>query len=134
MALRPGRCFEMSSHFIPSPRRRIIKASSSGDHLDCFFAGGGLVPEGFAAEAGDGGGGPRLVGIEVVTVAEVLRDCGKAPVGVLLAESGGSGVLGSRSIDCESADLRDGGTDAEVEVSDDEGTDAELVWRSTSPP
>lgn len=39
MADRPGRCLEMSSHFIPSPRSWIIFASSSGDHLDCFLAG-----------------------------------------------------------------------------------------------
>lgn len=39
MALRPGKCLLMSSHFIPSPRSWIIFASSSADHLDCFFAG-----------------------------------------------------------------------------------------------
>ena len=47
MALRPGRCLLMSSHFIPSPRSWMILASSSGDHLDCFFAGDspGCVPD-----------------------------------------------------------------------------------------
>ena len=39
MALRPGRCLLMSSHFMPSPRSWMIRASSSPDHLDCFFAG-----------------------------------------------------------------------------------------------
>ena len=39
MALRPGRCLLMSSHFIPSPRSWMILASSSTDHFDCFFAG-----------------------------------------------------------------------------------------------
>ena len=41
MALLPGSFLLMSSHFIPLPRRSIISASSSADHLDCFFAGGG---------------------------------------------------------------------------------------------
>ena len=47
MALRPGRCLLISSHFIPSPRSWMILASSSGDHLDCFFAGDspGCVPD-----------------------------------------------------------------------------------------
>lgn len=39
MELRPGKCFETSSHFIPKPRRWMISASSAGVHLDCFFAG-----------------------------------------------------------------------------------------------
>lgn len=39
MALRPGRCLLISSHFMPSPRSWMIFASSSTDHLDCFFAG-----------------------------------------------------------------------------------------------
>lgn len=39
MALRPGRRLLMSSHFMPEPRRSMIRASSSGVHLDCFFAG-----------------------------------------------------------------------------------------------
>ena len=39
MALRPGSCLLMSSHFSPSPRSWRILASSSGDHLDCLFAG-----------------------------------------------------------------------------------------------
>ena len=39
MALRPGSLLEISSHFIPLPRSSIISASSSGDHLLCFFAG-----------------------------------------------------------------------------------------------
>ena len=29
----------MCSHFIPSPRRWMIRPSSSSDHFDCFFAG-----------------------------------------------------------------------------------------------
>lgn len=40
MALRPGSCLLISSHFIPLPRRSMINVSSSGDHFDCFFAGG----------------------------------------------------------------------------------------------
>lgn len=40
MALRPGSRLLMSSHFMPRPRSSMIKASSSGDHLDCFLAGG----------------------------------------------------------------------------------------------
>lgn len=39
MELRPGRRLDMSSHFIPLPRSSMIRASSSGDHLLCFFAG-----------------------------------------------------------------------------------------------
>lgn len=39
MALRPGRCLLISSHFMPSPRSWMIFASSSTDHLDCFLAG-----------------------------------------------------------------------------------------------
>ena len=39
MALRPGSLFEMSSHFMPLPRSSMMSASSSGDHLLCFFAG-----------------------------------------------------------------------------------------------
>jgi hypothetical protein len=39
MALRPGSCLLMSSHFMPLPRSSMILASSSGDHLDCFLAG-----------------------------------------------------------------------------------------------
>lgn len=39
MELRPGRRFEMSSHFMPLPRSSMMRASSSGDHLLCFFAG-----------------------------------------------------------------------------------------------
>lgn len=39
MELRPGRRFEMSSHFIPLPRSSMMRASSSGDHLLCFLAG-----------------------------------------------------------------------------------------------
>ncbi len=46
MALRPGSCLLMSSHFIASPLSRMIFSSSSGDHLDCFLAGvsDGWVP------------------------------------------------------------------------------------------
>lgn len=43
MALRPGKRFEMSSHFIPPPRSSMIRASSSGDHFDCLFAGESLA-------------------------------------------------------------------------------------------
>ena len=48
MGLLPGSFLDMSSHFIPLPRSSMIKASSSGDHLLCFFAGdsaacGGIV-------------------------------------------------------------------------------------------
>lgn len=39
MALRPGSCLLISSHFIPFPRSSMIFASSSDDHFDCFFAG-----------------------------------------------------------------------------------------------
>ena len=39
MALRPGSRVEISSHFMPLPRSSIMSASSSGDHLLCFFAG-----------------------------------------------------------------------------------------------
>lgn len=49
MALRPGKCFEMSSHFIPLPRSSMMAASSSGLHFDCFFLAGdsaGWGPEG----------------------------------------------------------------------------------------
>lgn len=45
MALRPGNFLLISSHFIPLPRNSIIKASSSDDHLDCFFAGGSFPRE-----------------------------------------------------------------------------------------
>jgi len=46
MELRPGRRFEMSSHFMPLPRSSMISASSSGDHLLCFFAGDSDVCDG----------------------------------------------------------------------------------------
>src|SRR6266498_5281380 len=59
MALLPGSFLLMSSHFIPLPRRSIISASSSADHLDCFFAGD--------SKEWDGCG--RLVGTEVVETA-----------------------------------------------------------------
>lgn len=39
MALRPGSRLLISSHFMPLPLNSIIKASSSGDHFDCFLAG-----------------------------------------------------------------------------------------------
>lgn len=46
MALRPGSCLLISSHFIASPLSRMIFSSSSGDHFDCFLAGDsdGCVP------------------------------------------------------------------------------------------
>ena len=46
MELRPGRRLEMSSHFMPLPRSSMISASSSGDHLLCFFAGESDVCDG----------------------------------------------------------------------------------------
>lgn len=46
MALRPGRRLLISSHFIPLPRSSMMRASSSGDHLDCFLAGDSAVWEG----------------------------------------------------------------------------------------
>lgn len=46
MELRPGRRFEMSSHFMPLPRSSMMRASSSGDHLLCFLAGDSDVCEG----------------------------------------------------------------------------------------
>ena len=46
MELRPGRRLEMSSHFMPLPRSSMIKVSSSGDHLLCFFAGDSDVCDG----------------------------------------------------------------------------------------
>lgn len=46
MELRPGRRLEMSSHFMPLPRSSMIRASSSGDHLLCFFAGESDVCDG----------------------------------------------------------------------------------------
>ncbi len=46
MELRPGRRFEMSSHFIPLPRSSMMRASSSGDHLLCFLAGDSDVCDG----------------------------------------------------------------------------------------
>jgi len=39
MALLPGSLLEISSHFIPVRRSSMLSASSSGVHLDCFFAG-----------------------------------------------------------------------------------------------
>ena len=39
MAERPGRFWEMSSHFMARPRSSMMSASSSADHLDCFLAG-----------------------------------------------------------------------------------------------
>lgn len=52
----------MSSHFIPLPRSSMISASSSGDHLLCFFAGdsatcGGMARLPLAAKPGATGGG-----------------------------------------------------------------------------
>ncbi|OCT45538.1 hypothetical protein CLCR_01752 [Cladophialophora carrionii] len=54
----------MSSHFIPSWRSWMILASSSGDHLDCFFAGdwrgwSRLEDSRFAGTADRGWGGGR---------------------------------------------------------------------------
>ena len=46
MELRPGRRFEMSSHFMPLPRSSMIRVSSSGDHLLCFLAGDSDVCDG----------------------------------------------------------------------------------------
>lgn len=46
MALRPGSRLLISSHFMPLPRSSMIRASSSGDHLDCFLAGDSDVCEG----------------------------------------------------------------------------------------
>lgn len=45
MALLPGNLLLMSSHFMPLPRSSMIEASSSGDHLDCFLAGGSFPSE-----------------------------------------------------------------------------------------
>lgn len=45
MALLPGNLLLISSHFMPPPRSSIINASSSGDHLDCFLAGGSVPSE-----------------------------------------------------------------------------------------
>ena len=43
MELRPGRCVEMSPHFMLLPRSWMSRASSSRDHLLCFFAGDSAV-------------------------------------------------------------------------------------------
>ena len=61
MALLPGNLLLISSHFIPLPRRSMIRASSSADHLDCFLAG----------DSSEWDGCGRLVGTEVV-VTEVV--------------------------------------------------------------
>jgi len=61
MALRPGSRLLISSHFMPLPRRSMIKASSSADHFDCFFAGDSEV------WAGNG----RFVGTEFVELEVV---------------------------------------------------------------
>jgi hypothetical protein len=61
MALRPGSCLLISSHFIPLPRSSMIFASSSGDHFDCFLAGdsdGWAWPlDSLLAGTADAGGG-----------------------------------------------------------------------------
>ena len=80
MALRPGRCLLMSSHFIPSPRSWMILASSSGDHLDCFLAGDspgwvpdcrlvGMVPTAANGGTSDGGGATRVGGTDAERAA-----------------------------------------------------------------
>lgn len=64
MALLPGNLLEMSSHFMPLPRRSMIKASSSCDHLLCFLAGdsdacGGMLRFPGTTPVTDGPGSPR---------------------------------------------------------------------------
>lgn len=67
----------MSSHFIPLPRSSIMRASSSADHLLCFFAGD-------SAECG-----PRL---RFAAIAVVVLSGGSEPVeGLALAASGAGG-------------------------------------------
>lgn len=77
MALRPGRRLEMSSHFMPPPLSSMMTASSSADHLLCFFAGDsdGCVPilrlPPLPMNVGTWGG--RLVAAEGVTGTEEDR-------------------------------------------------------------
>lgn len=66
MALRPGSRLLMSSHFMPLPRSSMIRASSSGDHLDCFLAGDSAVWAGcrrFAGTETGGGAGGMVAGV-----------------------------------------------------------------------
>lgn len=81
MALRPGRRLLMSSHFIPLPRSSMIKASSSGDHFDCFLAGDSAVCAGCSRFAGTPG--PVLVkgGGAVTGAGPVVKIGGAVPGG-----------------------------------------------------
>src|SRR5947207_3390928 len=76
MALRPGSLLLISSHFIPLPRSSIIKASSSADHFDCFFAGNSIGRADCKRFVGidDLAAGADVVGIVVVgdTPVEVV--------------------------------------------------------------
>lgn len=82
MALRPGSRLLMSSHFMPRPRSSMIKASSSGDHLDCFLAGGSPTWEEpctrFVPAAVDGRG-EAVVGVENVSVSGPDDPCDPEP-------------------------------------------------------
>jgi hypothetical protein len=66
MALRPGKRFEMSSHFMPFRRNSMASASSSGVHLPSFLGGES--------------DGPRLVDCDAVRFAGMLEVLGN-PVG-----------------------------------------------------
>jgi hypothetical protein len=75
MALRPGSLLLMSSHFMPRPRSSMISVSSSGDHLDCFLAGGSVpsdVDECRLVPARDMDTGDVVVGLPNVVVVVVV--------------------------------------------------------------
>lgn len=86
MALRPGSRLLISSHFIPPPRSSIIKASSSGDHFDCFLAGGSATWGGRSRLPVTGAGG--------LVVGRTDAPGAGAAIVVTGADTGGSGLGG----------------------------------------
>lgn len=80
MALRPGSCLLMSSHFMPLPRSSMILASSSGDHFDCFLAGDsegwtGVFERRFAGMQEVGAGWGARLGVDTTLLgAETERE------------------------------------------------------------
>ena len=125
MELRPGRRLEMSSHFMPLPRSSMIRASSSGDHLLCFFAGdsavcGGMLRfppplpgRGPVLEPGDGPGALSPLALGPPAAPRRGDDNGPAPA----ANGAGGGPHGDAVTAADEAVLGRGGWVGDTEDS-----------------
>lgn len=100
MALRPGSCLLMSSHFMPSPLKWMILASSSPDHFDCFLAGD-------SADKVDVRSIARLAGITLefdVVVCDFEDNDGAAMLDLAESERGGDLCRGSEPLSASRGD------------------------------